>query len=253
MSETHPVLPGAEPFSAPGGDQGVLVIHGFTGSPQSLRPLAEALAAAGFSVELPLLPGHGTDVSDLIDRRWGDWSGAVESAYAELSGRCRSVALAGLSMGGTLACWLAARHPEIGGLVLINPMIEPPAESFVETLESFLAVGPTMSAIGSDIALEGSSELSYPETPLAPLRSLLDAVKALAPELAEIRCPVLLFTSPQDHVVPPTSSDFLAARVSGPVERVTCERSYHVATLDHDGPDIATRTIEFCRKVTAAG
>jgi carboxylesterase len=253
MSDSHPVLPGAEPFSARGGPEGVLVIHGFTGSPQSLRPLAEALAGAGFSVELPLLPGHGTDVSDLIPCRWDDWAGTVEAAFAELSGRCRTVALAGLSMGGTLACWLASRHPEVAGLVLVNPMVEPPAESFVEMLENFLSVGPTMAAIGSDIALEGGTELSYPETPLAPLRSLLDAVGALAAQLGEIRCPVLLFTSPQDHVVPPTSSDFLAERVSGPVERVVCARSFHVATLDYDGPETAARAVEFCRKVMAAG
>ena len=230
----------------------MLVIHGFTGSPQSLRPLAEALAGAGFTVELPLLPGHGTSVSDLIPCRWEDWSGAVEQAYTQLAGRCQTVALAALSMGGTLACWLTVRHPEVAGLALVNPMVEPPAESFVEVLEGFLAVGPTMAAIGSDIALEGAAELSYPETPLAPLRSLFDAVAELAPRLGEIRCPVLLFTSPQDHVVPPSSSDFLAGRVSGPLERVSCDRSYHVATLDHDGPEIATRSVEFCRKVTAA-
>jgi len=251
MSE-HPVLAGAEPFSAPGGPAGVLVIHGFTGSPQSLRPVAEAMAEAGFTVELPLLPGHGTSVQDLIPCRWEDWSGAVEQAYTELAGRCQTVALAALSMGGTLACWLAVRHPEVAGLALVNPMVEPPAASFVEVLEGFLAAGPTMAAIGSDIALEGTAELSYPETPLAPLRSLFDAVAELAPRLGEIRCPLLLFTSPQDHVVPPSSSDFLAERVSGPLERVSCDRSYHVATLDYDGPEIAARSVEFCRKVTSA-
>jgi carboxylesterase len=246
------ILPGAEPFSAPGGPAGVLVVHGFTGTPHSLRPVAEALAGAGFSVELPLLPGHGTRIEDMQSCTWDDWSGAVEVAYGELASRSDSVAVVGLSMGGTLSCWLAAHHAEIAGVVAINPLAEPPAESFLELLGNVLAAGePTMPGIGSDIAQPGVTELAYTDTPIAPLRSVMEAVTELAPRLGEIRCPVLLFNSPQDHVVPPSSGDYLAERVSGPVERVSCERSYHVATLDYDGPEIAARTVEFCRKVTA--
>src|SRR5262249_13233346 len=120
---TDPILPGAEPFAADGGPDGVLVVHGFTGSPQSMRPLAEAFAAAGFTVELPLLPGHGTSVDDMIPTSWADWSGAAEVAYQELASRCRRVIVAGLSMGGTLTVWLAAHHPEIAGIVCVNPAI----------------------------------------------------------------------------------------------------------------------------------
>ena len=69
------IIPGCEPWSAAGGPHGVLVLHGFTGNPQSMRGLAEAFAAAGFAVEIPLLPGHGTSVDDLDDTGWADWSG----------------------------------------------------------------------------------------------------------------------------------------------------------------------------------
>src|SRR5579862_2150885 len=108
---TAPILEGAEPASFPGGPHGVLVLHGFTGNPVSMRPLAEAIAAQGHTVELPLLPGHGTAVEDMLPTRWDDWSAAAEAAYDELAGRCDAVAVAALSMGGTLACWLATRHP----------------------------------------------------------------------------------------------------------------------------------------------
>ena len=94
-------------------------------------------------------------------------------------------------------------------------------------------------------------ESAYADTPLAPLESLFGAVADLQPLLPEIRCPVLLFTSVQDHVVPPSSSDHLAATVSGPVERVMLERSYHVATIDYDHEDVERRAVEFARKVTA--
>ena len=118
------VLAGAEPFSASGGPHGALVVHGFTGCPQSMRGLAQAFAAAGFATELPLLPGHGTSVDDMLATRWADWSGAAESAYDELAARCDRVVVAGLSMGGTITAWLATRHPEIAGLVLVNPAVE---------------------------------------------------------------------------------------------------------------------------------
>ena len=250
---TAPVRAGAEPWSATGGSGGVLVLHGFTGSPHSVRPLAEALAAAGFTVELPMLPGHGTSVEDLCATGWEDWSAAAEAAYASLAARTERTVVAGLSMGGTLACWLAARHPEIAGLVCVNPAVEPPAASFLDMLQGFVDAGEAlMPSIGSDIARPGVTELAYDATPVAQLRSLMLAVVDLEPRLAEIRCPLLLFSSAQDHVVPPSAGDFLEARVSGPVERVRCARSFHVATLDFDGPEIAARTVTFVAAVTGA-
>ena len=101
----------------------MLVLHGFTGNPQSMRPLAEAVAAAGFTVEMPLLPGHGTAIEDMIPTRFEDWSSAAEAVYDELAARCDKVIVSGLSMGGTLACWLATRHPEIAGIAVVNPLV----------------------------------------------------------------------------------------------------------------------------------
>jgi len=252
MSE-HPVLPGAEPFSAPGGPNGALVLHGFTGNPQSMRGLAEAFAGAGFAVELPLLPGHGTAIEDMLDTDWGDWSSAAEAAYQDLCARSERVVVAGLSMGGTLTLWLAERHPEVAGIVLVNPAAEPPADSFREMLQGILDSGnPTMPAVGNDIADPDQTELAYDSTPVAPLLSMLEAGDEIAALLGSIECPVLLMNSPQDHVVPPSSSELIAERVSGPLERVTLERSYHVATLDYDKDEIERRAVEFANKVTAS-
>jgi carboxylesterase len=247
-----PIMDHAHPFSAQGGDAGVLVVHGFTGNPGSMRGLAQAFAAAGFTVELPLLPGHGTSVDDMIGTDWEDWSGAAEAAYQDLAARCSKVVVAGLSMGGTITAWLAARHPEIAGIVCVNPAIEPPAESFLEVVRGMADTGADrFQGIGSDIALEGVAEGAYEETPIAPLQSLFAAQADLVPRLGDIRCPVLLCNSPQDHVVPPSSSDFFAERVAGPVERVTLARSYHVATMDYDAEEIEQRAVEFARKATA--
>ena len=247
-----PLIPGAEPLSAAGSDVGVLVVHGFTGNPGTMRPLADALAAAGFTVEMPRLPGHGTTIDDMATTTWADWSGAAESAYLDLAGRCRSVVVAGLSMGGTLTAWLAARHPEIAGIVCINPAVSPREPEVKEMVTLMLAAGETVSpGIGSDIADPDAHESAYEGTPLACALSLFEALDELQPLLGDITSPLLLMTSTEDHVVEPASSDHLAASVSGPVERVTLERSYHVATLDHDKELIAERTIAFVRKVTA--
>jgi len=227
------------------------VLHGFTGNPQSMRQIAETLANAGMAVDLPLLPGHGTDMSDLIDKRWNDWSSTAEKALDALEKRCDSVVVVGLSMGGSLACWLAEHRPEIRGLALVNPLVEPPDKSLRDLIAGMLESGETVApGIGSDIAMPETAELAYPGLPLEAAISLFEAVDELAPRLADISCPVLVFTSRQDHVVPPTSSDLLRESVSGPVEQVFLERSYHVATLDYDALEIIRRIVEFASQHT---
>jgi carboxylesterase len=244
------VIPEAEPFSYRGGAAGVLVLHGFTGNPQSMRPVAEALATEGFTVELPLLPGHGTAIEDMLPTRWRDYRGAAEGAYTELAGRCDEVALVALSMGGTLACWLAEHHPEVRGMVLVNPFVDPPAESFRDVLRGVLDAGTEVApGVGSDIAKEGMVELAYAGTPVAAALSLFEGIDGVAADLGLVTCPVLLLSSRHDHVVPSSSGDVLETGVSGPVERVWLERSYHVATLDHDADVIVARTLEFARTV----
>jgi carboxylesterase len=246
------VLPGAEPASFPGGPHGVLVLHGFTGSPQGLRGLAQAFADAGFATELPRLPGHGTSAEDLATTGWADWSAAADAAYQDLASRCDKVVVAGLSMGGALAAWLAANHSEIAGLVLVNPAVEPMGQDAVDLFRQMLAGGTEyIPGIAGDIAEEGQTELSYEMTPVRSLLSLIEQGEALATVLSGIACPTILFTSPQDHVVPPSASEYYAERVSGPVERVTLERSYHVATLDYDRHDIEKGAVEFALRVTS--
>ena len=109
---TATTIPGAEPFSHNGaGQAGVLVLHGFTGNPGSMRALAEACASADFHVELPQLAGHGTAMEDMIPTRWADWSGDVEKAYQRLAQRASKIVVMGLSMGGALMLWAGAEHP----------------------------------------------------------------------------------------------------------------------------------------------
>lgn len=247
------VLPGAEPFSAAGGPMGALVIHGFTGSPQSMRPLAEAFAAAGFSVDLPRLPGHGTSVEDMLTTRWQDWSAAVDDAYRALAARCERVVVAGLSMGGTLTLWLATRHPGIAGIVPINAALLTDPELAAQVEAGIEAGLTTTDAVGGDVADPDVKELAYDRTPLRPLASLFEALEELPDRLGRIRCPALVVVSEQDHIVPPASSHHIAAAVAGPVEKLVLQRSFHVATIDYDKALIAERAIAFARRVCSGG
>ncbi|MFM7687593.1 MAG: alpha/beta hydrolase [Actinomycetota bacterium] len=248
------IIEGAEPWSHVGeGPHGALVVHGFTGNPGSMRGVAEALATAGFHVEMPLLPGHGTRVEDMLPTRWADWSAGADAAYQRLAARADKVVVVGLSMGGALTLRLGADHPEIAGLVCVNPATQPQPQEVLDMVQGMIAGGTdTMPAIGSDIADPDVKESAYEATPLAPLLSLMvDGLAPLAECYSSMRQPLLLMNSPQDHVVDPAQAEFLAGNYGGPVERVTLERSYHVATQDYDRQLIFDATVGFARRVCA--
>jgi len=253
--DQHPVLPGADPFAADGGPHGVLALHGFTGNPNSMAGVAEAAAAAGHAVECPRLPGHGTDMADMLDTTWDDWCAEAEAALARLRAKMSAggrIVVVGLSMGGALTAYLGTRNPDLAGLVFINPLVDGPGDlrPIVEdALKGGIEIFP---GIGSDIADPDATETAYEGTPLRPLVTLFDGVEAFQDGLRTITCPVLILNSPEDHVVPPANSDHLAASVGGPVERVTLARSYHVATLDYDKHLVIERLLEFTAKVTAS-
>jgi carboxylesterase len=251
---TSPILPGAEPWSHVGDtDHGALVLHGFTGNPSSMRGVATALAGRGFHIEMPLLPGHGTVLDDMMPTRWGDWAGEAEAAYQRLAQRVTNVVVVGLSMGGALSLRVGADHADIAGLVCINPVTQPQIAEIIEMLRG-LADGGTdvLPGIDSDIADPDATQNAYDGTPIEPLLSLLlDGVEPLSGEYAQMRIPLLLMNSPNDHVVEPVQAEYLADRYGGPVERITLERSYHVATVDFDKELIVEATAEFASRVVA--
>ncbi|HEY3484149.1 MAG TPA: alpha/beta fold hydrolase, partial [Ilumatobacteraceae bacterium] len=108
------MIPGAEPWSHDAGRHdagGIVLVHGFGGTPATFRRIAVACAGAGLHVEVPLLPGHGTQVSDMVPTRWRDWTGEASNAYQRAATRSSKVVLGGQSMGASLALWIALGHP----------------------------------------------------------------------------------------------------------------------------------------------
>jgi carboxylesterase len=244
-----PLMEGADPYSCEQGRDGVLLIHGFTGQPYSMRPLGLACATAGFRVELPRLPGHGTNVEDLERYRFDDWVSFLDDLYVDFAGHCEHVVIIGLSMGGTLACWLAEAHPEIAGLVLVNPLIEQTTEKNMDALQKELNEGHTSFATpGSDVKRAGATGRGYDATPIRPLLSLFAGTVGVGANLANITAPVLLFSSREDHVVPSSTGDTIVEQVRGPVTRIFLENSFHVATIDNDAPELIEQAVAFIRE-----
>ncbi|GAA0993072.1 alpha/beta fold hydrolase [Streptomyces rhizosphaericus] len=247
-----PLLPGAEPFRHDGGEIGVLVCHGFTGSPQSVRPWADHLAARGLTVVAPLLPGHGTRWQDLAVTGWQDWYAEVDRELGRLSRTCERVFVCGLSMGGALALRLAAqRGAAISGVAVVNPAnrIHDPLAVALPVLRHLV---PSVKGIVSDIAKPGAQESGYERMPLHAVHSMRRFYRVVDAELPQVTQPLLVMHSPQDHVVPPADSERILSQVSSrDVTERLLERSYHVATLDHDAEFIFEETDTFITRLTA--
>jgi carboxylesterase len=240
------VLPGAEPFEHAGGPVGVLLCHGFTGSPHTLRGWADYLAAQGLTVSLPRLPGHGTTWQEMAATGAADWLAEVNAAFGKLAGQCEQVFVFGLSMGGCLALRLAeARGAEVRGLVLVNPSLAPDTRLFL--LAPVLKhVVRSLPGIASDISKPGVREVGYDRVPVRAAATLPRLWKETTRHLGDVTQPVLVYRSTTDHVVGPNSMRALLAGIpDGQVTVRECPDSYHVATLDNDAQTIFEGSLKF--------
>jgi carboxylesterase len=248
-----------EPLSVParpeltGGRRiGVLLSHGFTGSPYSMVPWGRSLAELGYGVEVPRLPGHGTTWQELNTTTWSDWYGQVTRSFAKLQSENDAVAVAGLSMGGALVLRLAADHAgAIAGVVLVNPAVAT-ARRDVKLLPVIKHLIPSFPGIASDIKKEGVEEYGYTRTPLKAAHSMFRAWPALVADLPKVTAPLLYFRSTVDHVVDAASEPLILGGVSSTDVTVRrLENSFHVATIDNDAQQIFDESAAFVARVTA--
>lgn len=245
MIEKYPVLDGAEPFFFEGNLVGILLLHGFTGSTQSMRPLGEAYAKAGYTVCGPRLAGHGTHYEDMEQTSFQDWIESIEQGYQWLKERCETIFVSGLSMGGTLALYMAESHPDVQGIILINAAVDIPEMSIMQNLPDVRF----LDEIGSDIKKPGIEELAYEKTPVKSIKELVKLMKLVRDSLDNIACPALIFVSEEDHVVPPDNAKLIDDKIlSEDTEIIYLKKSYHVATLDNDQQMIIDKTLNFIAK-----
>src|SRR5680860_1715703 len=194
------LAPGTEPLSVDGGPVGVLLSHGFTGSPASMTPWGKHLAAQGFAVDVPRLPGHGTTWQEMNRTGWADWYGELERSFDKLHANCDQVVLGGLSMGGGLALKLAAeRGNDVAGVMLVNAAVASNNKQLlaVPVLKRIL---PSMPGIGNDIKKPDQDEYGYDRIPLKALGSMMAGWKEVRRALPSVTQPILLFRSAEDHL-----------------------------------------------------
>lgn len=229
---------------------GVVMSHGFTGSPVSMLEWAQYLADRGYAVRLPLLAGHGTTWQELARTPWQRWYASYEASYQELEQSTEVIVAAGLSMGGTLALRLAALQP-VAGVVVVNPglTIADPRARYAGVLKYVMRSVP---AIANNIKKEGLDEGAYARTPVAAVGQLSKLFRETVAQLPSVTAPTLVFRSSVDPVVPESSIEVLQQRIgSAELEIVRLENSYHVATMDHDAQSIFERSAQFIQHVTA--
>jgi carboxylesterase len=234
-------------------DLGVLVLHGFGSTVQSVAPVAEGIAERGFAVSAPLLPGHGRTVAAFGATGFPDWLAGARDELRALASRCRGTAVVGLSMGGALALTLAAEEP-VAAVVAINPFLDTGDPAVLEAEERARAAGILVyPAPGDgDVRKPGAAEVRYQELPVSCLRSLFAAGRALTPRLGAITAPLLIVRSRHDAVIGPEPADLLARSVSGPVTRLELPDSAHVAPLDVDADLLVSATAEHLERAVSA-
>jgi carboxylesterase len=241
----HPELTGGKRI-------GVLLSHGFTGSPYSIRPWGRYLAEQGYAVTVPRLPGHGTSWQQLNITTWADWYGEVRRAFDSLRKENDAVVVGGLSMGGALALQLAAQHDaDISGVVLVNPAVATKRKD-VKLLPVLKHLVSTFPAIANDIKRPGQDEHAYARTPLKATHSMMSAWPGVIDGLGRITKPVLYLRSTEDHVVDELSEALITRGLgSTDIRRSALANSYHVATLDNDDAQIFAESAAFIADVTA--
>lgn len=244
------VIDGAEAIHLDAGPEtpaSIVVCHGFSGTPASVRPWAEYMHGCGYTVTAPRLPGHGTRWQDMATTRWPDWYGGLERAIDEALAGEKPVFAFGHSMGATLVLRLAQqRGAELGGVVVCNPSLYDPRPAVrfaVPVIRHFVR---TVAGIGSDIAKPETYETSYPRVPLAAVHSLSQLWKQVRTNLSDITLPIRVFHSAIDHVVDPGNTQLLLSGIrSADVRDHILPRSYHVAPLDYDADLLCSKSAEF--------
>ena len=249
---TQPLSLPATPERTGGRAIGVLLVHGFTGSPASMKPWARHLAEQGYAVEVPLLPGHGTTWQDLNKVAWTDWYTEAQRGFDALHTSCEAVVVCGLSMGGSVVLRLAeVRGDQVSGVILVNPFVSS-TRMELKALPVLKHVVPSLRGVVNDIKKPDQDEVGYTRLPLKGLAAVMDMWKAVVPDLGRVTQPLLYFRSSTDHVIDASSSPTVLGAVgSTDVEERILENSYHVATLDHDAPRIFEESAAFISRVTA--
>jgi len=233
-----------EPFFFPGGEPGVLLIHGFLTAPGELRPLGEHLAAAGMTVSGIRLRGHGTQPEDLAKVSWQDWLADVEAGLAELRRHCTRVCVAGLSLGGALALRAAAHTPVERVVTFSAPDSALARHPLLKLAKAGARIVRYIPKIGSDVREPEArrAHFTYTRVPLHGVLQIIALMGTIDAQLPHISAPALLVQARHDLVVPRQTPQRIAARLGGPARIFWVERGGHTVVMDYDREIVFAQT-----------
>lgn len=253
------IIPTAEPFFFPGKGEnariGCLVQHGFTGTPKEMRWLGEYLNGRGYTVCGMRLTGHATQPEDMIRSRWRDWLASVEDGYHLLRSSCEQVFLLGLSMGGVLSL-VAASYLPVAGVVAMSTPYKLPDDPRLPYLKILSKIRPYMPK--SKRPGEGwfgdawKQHVAYPANPVRSIAELNELLAEMRRALPQIRVPVLLISSRDDHYIVENSMEMIYADLTTPdKEKIWIEGSGHVVTEEPQKEFVFEKAAEFIARVAA--
>jgi carboxylesterase len=235
-----------------GSDTACLLLHGLTGAPaRDLWFLADYLSARDISVVAPLLTGHGKTWKELEFATSESWQNDALTGLDEACAMGKTVFVAGLSMGGTLALYLGEHRPEIAGLITINAPVylDDPKMKVVPILRHFQRSQPKAPP---DVADQDAMLPDLGFNSLEAVYQFERLMRGVRGDLGMVTQPLLSFRSTQDHVVPPRNAEYILDHVNSRVKSViTLQRSYHCATIDYDRERIAVDIEQFIALVQA--
>ena len=246
-----PIMPGAEPFLYEAGEIGCLLVHGFTSTPFEMRGLGRYLADRGLTASACLLPGHGTAPADLQNVTWRDWYAEVDAQLDAMLISCKRVYLVGLSLGGALSLYVAARRSDdVAGVVAMSaPIFLPRPLGFV--LNRMRRRIPYMKKRFRDIQdpVARANHVNYMSAPVDAIASLVEFLPLVRASLPQVKAPALIIRARRDHVVPPASSRYIYRRLGSPDKQMlTLNKGFHIVTVDRAREQVYAAIHDFIMK-----
>jgi len=263
-------------FFYPGDGNGVLLIHGLTGTPVEMKFVGKGLARLGYTVSGVQLAGHCGTVEDLLATRWQDWYASVVQAHAELAAQVDRVFVAGLSMGALLGLHLAACQPEaVAGLALYAPTLwydgwnvpwvrrlqfllplmirlGQGARQFLESDPYGIKDERLRARVVANMQAGNSAAAGLAGLPWGGLLELRRLVRVVIGELPRIATPILILHPAQDDVASPRNAEFIARHLAGPVEKVFLHDCYHMITVDRERDRVVALSAQHFRQLQHA-
>lgn len=247
----------AEPFFLPGNRTGILLVHGFTGTPKEMRWMGEYLnRELGFTCLGVRLAGHATIPEDMIASHWTDWTASVEDGFHLLSGSVDRIFLVGLSMGGALSLLMSARL-EVSGVVVMSTPYKLPDDPRLRHIEWISKIVPFMPKSDEEPGASWfdkeawKDHVSYPQNPVRSIGELNKLLGEMRAALPKVNVPVLLIHSYDDKYVPPESLEMIYADLTSASDKTKLyvTGSGHVVTRDMARHQVFEIARDFIRRV----